>query len=269
MKTDDMIGGSEVASETSRSPASSVQATRPETPDSDTNIRLGAGYPEPYGANPADNAPGHFGAFEPLYVCLLHVRFEPDWRLTINHASYRYQGQQTPDARLAKAREIFTDKLGGNYQFGEQAMQDLGHVSYAWLLPDHQPDHPRDSTTFADFKFRSPTEIFIFLESPTVYTGVRERLLACTKYGSKPTPLHENYSFYGADSVPDSAMGALLRRGRMIRVRNYAKLRDGSSSDTQAQEYALNIHFKIPGGPAGLIPMVLDPDTGNGMGNEP
>ena len=271
MSNDESVDIVEVGTETSLSSAAAETHSASARTDADPEARYGAGWHDPWGANPADNAPESHGTFNPLYICLLHIGFDPDWRLKINHASYRYRGEQTPTKRLEKALGIFTDKILGSYEFGDQSMQDLGHVSYIWQYPGHQPGRTRDSTGFADFKFRSPTEIFIFLESQTVYVGPKERLFACTKYGhSRPTTqMDKNYSFYGADIVPDADLGQLQGSGRLIRVQNYAKLVNGDSTDTADQYYALNIHLKVPGGPAGLIPIIIDPDTGNGTGNEP
>jgi hypothetical protein len=80
----------------------------------------------------------------------------------------------------------------------------------------------------------------------------------------------KNYSFFNARAVDTFAMSRKLdAKGKMIRVENYACNEDGADINVPNQRYSMNIYFAVDAGPTGPVTLVVDPDTGNGTGNEP
>ncbi|MCW3845693.1 hypothetical protein OF829_00465 [Sphingomonas sp. LB-2] len=199
----------------------------------------------------------------------MHIGFGPNWTLTVNHASF--PGKLDKPARVARAVEIFETKFskpgGGSYEFQDPTMG--GYGPYPWQKTYHQPHRNVDSTTFDDLLFANRTEIFIFIEHPQVVLFPKEKMLVPTTFASDgTTKTDSNESFFGAEHVTDAELKGLLGKGKMMRLENYVAKANGSKIKTPPEKYSLNIGFTIPSG-LGPMMVVVDPDTGNGMGYEP
>lgn len=233
-----------------------------------------------YGANPRLGPPdinaSHWKTFEPEYIALLYIGFKSDQSMIINHASFKFKGND--DERRDRAIALFDKIADKNITFAKLQNGDEPRPGYGGAL---------DFTDFKHFGFKSKTEIFILLHQvglgKTTFGLDEEQLLsfgtrlleteqlddgAGGKY-EEHIRADENYSFFNAASVPADKISKIAPNlfGALIRVRNYVTNEHGPIVNT-SRKYALNIHYNVPG-PTDRIPMVIDPDTGNGTGNEP
>ena len=231
-----------------------------------------------WGFNPAIDVPTGGGAnyppFKPKYISLLYLGLKSDWSIVTNHASYPVAQNTTDAQRLTKAVAAFKNVVGGRKRFRD---------SPGGLYQRTNGD--LDSVAFDTFRFKSQNEIFIFLDQVDLPGGANTRLLLDAKrvlsFGPRlqvkdaqgnHMPAQENFSFFNAAAVDLQPYLADLGGripGALMRVRNYMTNENGAAIVIADQGYAMNIHFSVPG-PGGIpIPMIIDPDTGNGTGNEP
>jgi hypothetical protein len=201
--------------------------------------------------------------FEAPYICVLHINFSEPWRMQVNYASFPMGNDFSDTGRQTKALDILREKLG--IPNGSR----IEHFSDLKKIPTYNGSDHRD---FSKFGFKSQHELFVFFESPNVQFA--DTLVVFTKVDPNhpDIPYHQNFSFVNATEVTKGDMGNLYSRGRMFRMRNYVQDEDGHPIDASKKEkrrYGMNIHFKIPGANNDLVPIVIDPDTGNGAGNEP
>lgn len=214
--------------------------------------------PHGYDANTEPN-----GGFFPYilrapYICVIHINFLAPWKIWINYASFSMNGVYTDEARLAKAKKVLLERLDPD-----------NPVTRFSKLRFNRPYNGRDRIDFTKFGFRKKHELFFFFENPNISLD-KNWLAVFTKLSNQhPTAYNdENYSFIYARIVSEIDLGPeLYSRGRMFRMRNYAQ--DEHGNPATAEEYSMNIHFKIPCGGNEWVPMVIDPDTGNGAGHEP
>lgn len=225
---------------------------------------------DPWGADPHDSHPSggqnKYPAFAPNHIALLYLGLGSDWKIRVNQASYVLDGIDP----LAKALSIFkalTKTPGRRFKDLET---ELG-------FPPHKRTKTNigqvDSESFADFKFASQNEIFIFLHHPDVELDPA-LLISFTGLTQNGEQAAFNYSFFNAAPVTENELGDLNQIGKMIRLRNYVSKRHGEKITEENIPYSMNIHFTVPGvtalgTAAARMPMVFDPETGNGTGNEP
>ena len=243
--------------------AACSNARQPDAPPDKkpTDIR---GYPENYGDNPNIARAGDFPV---NYIGIIDIRARGGWKIAINHAAFPSTDlggkPLSEDAKLEKAIRIIQAK-GANGRF-----RDLKGD----LAPCPRSGGVLDGDNFdGRLGFKSKNELFIFIEGQGVEL-TQGALLSFTPLGSDLKPRDPNYSFYNASSVDPATLAAAKLSGRMIRVRNYMQDKNGkpigSNHQTKSQRYSMNIHFTVPGEGGTAIPMIIDPDTGNGQGSEP
>jgi hypothetical protein len=224
------------------------------------------GFPETYGDDP------HEPRTEPFpveFIGVVYIGAGKGWELTVNHAAFRVETSDNDAQRLAKAIKVL-EARGGNGRFKD--------------LKDDLAPHPRknknpsmpdvlDSDNFDKyFGFKSKNELFIFIDGDVELTD--NALISFTPYNHERGKRDPNYAFYGARKIDATKLGKL--KGRMISVRNYMTLKGGEpiseaahNEKDRSQTYSMNIHFTVPGSGTMRVPIVIDPDTGNGQGNEP
>jgi hypothetical protein len=204
--------------------------------------------------SPAD---GFAEPFNAPFIRIIHINFASPWTLSVNHASFPAGGNTDP-ARLKKVQDVFAERFDPT----------KNHTRFSQLT-QHRPHQGRDWTDFDTFGFKSQHELFFFFESPLI----RLQQNPLVVFSALPTtaggdPIAENYSFVAAKIVEETEMGsALYARGRMFRMRNYVQGQGGTP--ITKERYSMNIHFDLPCGTNKWVPMVIDPDTGNGTGHEP
>lgn len=232
-----------------------------------------------WGENPHDDHPTglnqHYPAFTPNYIAALYLGLYPNWTVRVNHASYSLPGADSA-ARLAKAASVLNDivtSANPNARFRDfQATQN----------PYRRVDNQQyDSVNFEKFRFWHQNEIFIYLHQVGLQAGQATGLtldpkmlisfgarLQETDANGNHLPAEMNYSFFNARTVP-TGVAAVDQVGKLIRIENFTTDEYGDWVTAVDQSYSMNVHFTIPGNDGISIPMVFDPDTGNGTGNEP
>lgn len=232
-----------------------------------------------WGENPHDNPPTgrlqHYPAFRPDHIAVLYLGLYPNWTVRVNHASYAMPGAD-PAARLAKAASVLNDiviSANPNARFRDfQATQN----------PYQRADNQQyDSVNFDLFRFWHQNEIFVYLHQAGLQanqiTGITLDPKLLVSFGSRlqktdangnHLPAEMNYSFFNTRTEP-TGVATVDQAGKLIRIENFTTQEYGNPIDAVDQSYSMNIHFTIPGNDGISIPMVFDPDTGNGTGNEP
>ncbi|HEY5721911.1 MAG TPA: hypothetical protein VIT45_06280 [Allosphingosinicella sp.] len=223
---------------------------------------------EHYGRDPHDvtpDDPDNWEAFNPSYIAILYLKLASNWELAVNHACFTLPANSTDLSRRIKAVQILTAK--GTKNLGHDDL--LGYGTYPYRLPhaNHQPGKVRDSEWFNDFNFATQNELFIYIDNANILLEPGD-LIAFKLFGIGSTPKYPNYSYFNAREVPQTESGL---PGKLIRVKNYMTKEDGTliSSVNENRWYSMNIKFRVRAGSAGLITMLIDPDTGNGQGHEP
>lgn len=220
-----------------------------------------------WGENPHRPPPSTWEEFSPNYIAILHVGLTRGWDIEINHACFTTSDPNNEGGRLLKAVAILEDKVGSGKPLGELDTKKWGTYQHTLANAGHDPNRPYDSGWFQDFNFATQNELFIYLDDPEVRLE-DDNLIGFKPLGNAPRPKDFNHSYFYAREVPERDLPNLT--GKMIRVRNYATKEDGTLIGAHDnRNYSIDIKFRVPGGSAGMIMMIIDPDTGNGQGNEP
>lgn len=212
-------------------------------------------------------------SFAPAYITVIRIDSPGAWRISANHASFAIDdpAQNTPDARLAQALRILKKVIpggGGN----RKKLSDLrpGQPNAEAKLYQRS-DGTFDRDDFVDLNFASQHEIFVYYDSADV-TLDNDLLISFGPALSNGNPAAGNDSFF-VSRVDDSQLDGPLK-GKLIRIENYNTIFDGSTftprpnnDASKAAKYSLSYHVTLPGRQP--LPIVIDPDTGNGMGGQP
>lgn len=257
--------------------ASAVLASCGGTSPSDNKSTVGiAGPNNPYGINPhAPPAALTNVAFAPDYVTVIRIDSPGAWRFTANHASFGIDaGNNTPEARLAQALRILR-KTGPGKKLGTLRPGTPDGEDRIYRHPDHgnDPNAGYDRDDFRDFAFASQHELFVYYDNPDV-TLQAGNLLSFSHFLVNGTDRADENDSFVVERVPDAQLPASLK-GKLIRIKNYnaVKASDGTfrrrdpKVESDAARYSMNFHFTVPA--SRPIPMVLDPDVGNGYGGRP
>jgi hypothetical protein len=201
--------------------------------------------------------------FAPDYITLIHIDFVGRWTMSINHACYYYPGRNAGE-RLRRAIELFGVKRpasGRKKRFSE--------------LKDENKPYKRqgryDFDDFNEFGFASQHQIFFFFDNPNLKFD-DDWLISFAPASDIDEIMDENYSFFNAGLVQAWLHEGTTNAGWIVRVDNYYTDPKGQmiipTEEKPEFRYAMNLHFKIRT-TTGYIPMIIDPETGNGAGNEP
>ena len=208
-------------------------------------------------------------AFVPSYVTIIVVGSAGAWRFGANHASFAIDNpaDNTPSARLAQALRILKKVVPGRRKLSD--LQPGKPDAEAKLY--RRTDGTFDRDDFLDLGFNSQHEVFVYYDSADVILD-NDQLISFGATLSDGSPAASNDSFF-VSRVADAALNGPLK-GKLIRIENYNTIFDGSSFTprpnndvSKAVKYALNYHVTLPGRQP--LPIVIDPDTGNGMGSQP
>lgn len=143
---------------------------------------------------------------------------------------------------------------------------------------NYKPYKEKIYQNFAEFKFWNKQKLYVYLDNSNVSFNLNTPL-SFTKFGFRdniavgvPATKHPNYTFYNAivknndkllvvDNLFLDESGSMFPKGSMKITRlsiNFNLLMCKSTS--------ASCNYSTSGG---VIPIVIDPDTGNGLGNRP
>lgn len=222
------------------------------------------GIPAKYGHFAIEDAeliPKLRGKFKPNHISIVYVDFISPWMIEINHASWRYSSTD-PARRREKAVQILKLRTAGT-RFKNLAAP---HIPYRRV-----DNNKFETESFDKFGFATQSEIFIYFNHPDVELS-QYWPITFTPFSDLGYEREPNYSFFNAAVVPFNELDGLS--GRMMRVRNYVvdenydEIKANNANGNYNATYAMNLHFSMPG-TTEHVAMVIDPDTGNGVGHEP
>ena len=226
--------------------------------------------------------------FTPRYITLVRISAASgkNWALDVNHASLDASGLEQ-EGRESLVNEAF-DLLGKNSKW---RMKQLKGELKKQLYPREKPapssgsDPVIDIDGFDYLGSNSPVEIYIWVDlpesklieghyitfSPLSSEGQKKASFPYFKDPYKQQDISPNDSYF-ATKFSGSTSGR-----NVIQIRNYFKdydfkkeeFSDRSGDTLKPRAYGLNIHFAILDNKGKSVPMVIDPDTGNGSGWEP
>ena len=191
--------------------------------------------------------------FTPLHLCLVYLRLDAG-SLTAEHAYYKIAASKGDPAGFARST-LSKFKSDG---------WPVGVI--------------RSSKDFEEFKFGSQQILYFYIDNGPNVVFDPNYLITFTKYGAKegrpkwdnnknppvetkPKQMDPNNAFFNcAEVLPN-----MLTLENWFTTKNGKKFQDGD----KPEEYSMNIHLKIKTPSGKFIPLVIDPDTGNGAGNEP
>lgn len=206
-----------------------------------------------HGLDPNPNPPEGLGkpakmpAFAPSYITVVILALTPDGFYS-NHAFFEFSGDS--NGRLQKAHEIVASVYAKNMRTGLDKVKGAIRPSMDFVK--------------GSFNFHGQNEIFFFIEGKSV-SLLPDRFISFTPYGSDGKEVAKNYAFFDAAEAkaPAGVDGKMIRLANYFTDESQAKIKDDRT-------YSMNIHFVLPSaGGTAMIPMIIDPDTGNGQGSEP
>jgi hypothetical protein len=251
---------------------------------------------EPYGVEPNlanlpdQKVPDEFPEFKPDYITIVRISSRSEWGLTVNHASFEAK-YLNRDGRLKLANEII------NYiaQEGQKRMR-LKSASAKFKNHKRSAGKFKDETdiiSFAEFGSNQQVEIFVWLDdqspgNPATKGDVKidpKYLISFSPMTFENAKANPNDSFF-ARKIEIIDSNKIPLNGAFFAIENYFctfnektekyEVDEPQNSNDAPKMFAMNIHFTVPNTdeypqPDSLkrIPMVIDPDTGNGVGYEP
>ena len=205
-------------------------------------------------------------SFEPQYITLVKIESNGPWDISSNHASFDVKGMDETK-RKDLAGEIFKRFKSTKpiHKFGEL---QHGHTKEYGIKERKGGGYDRDD--FREFQFGHQHEIYIWFDSDKVSlvrpkTGPA-RLIAMSAARADGTPTAKNKSFYAGEYGANPTD----LKGPIIVVRNYFRdENEAPITDTKDLLYSMNIFFKAQNKQKAEMTIILDPDTGNGVGFDP
>lgn len=233
------------------------------------------GYCDVAGQSVRDLAPkvaGNVTAFAPRYICIVYVKFDPNWKLVVRRTYVSLTSTPSPAQVESTARQILARLAAGN-SYNQYDKPDidpihLGKQEIVIFYIDNPPDRIRFKHNPADTNNASSNKSY-------------DRTIRFVKFSASDNPvdIKENHAFFNIMKMNISKAGTSLKSDVAFRLDfwntdemgNAIKDVDPDDPDTHYL-YSMNIHLEIasPVSPTSdkWIPVILDPDTGN-MGAEP
>lgn len=206
------------------------------------------------------SAPGPSG-YAPEHFAIVHLRSEKPWNLRTIHAHFKYPTGLTETGRVQHATDILAEKLTkGVWSFTDTSYQpeldELGQTA--------------EYEYFRRFRFGSQHDIFVFFEHSQGDLRLREPFVIITDDLLGAGSREDNYSFYDTKDISMDSNNEVAIRGSIFLIRNHFKKKVGGNhtpinNNSDKFIYKLNLVYTAAGG----IEMIIDPDTGNGMGSQP
>lgn len=229
-----------------------------------------AGSKDPHGA-----APNNWDAFAPDYIHIIHIESPEPWQFRVNQAHFLVKSGVIDNAgRLSQCVEILEERLELLKTKPESRFYDLQKFKPVKRVKDGEwADYPNAD----NFGYANQHQIFIFIQGGALTFNPR-KLISFSSQRRDSLPGESNNSFFNAmlldkeDSNTNLNIGAkLAAAGRVIRLDNYLTKPNGKKLNSLSEKitYSLNFHYGQPTIGGRSVPMIFDPNTGNGAGNEP
>lgn len=223
-----------------------------------------------------NNPPEADRSYAPPFILIAHLQSKAPWHFSSNHAHFEVskflnEGEQNdPKSRLRIALDILAHKLENNLDRFKDT-QDTDEKKY--MPYDRGSGVLADEISFQKLGFRNQHDIYVFFESRDVGL-IDGNILYFKKKLSDGTDAKPNHAFKNARILNDDMIGpqsVVAKKGRMILIENHVKDSSGNSLSNKPQHrYSMNFVYLAPDpNNETVLPMIIDPDTGNGMGNNP
>jgi hypothetical protein len=218
--------------------------------------------------------------FKPNYVTLVRVTSGKGWEVSASHASF-WLGQVSDAERMDFAINTFArfrKDVGGLKkinQFRDMAQDRNTKIRERKGHDGHGNAHNNDvqALDFKDFRFGFQHEIFVWFDGADV--GLHSdkngnaHFIAIGPLLSTGETGTINKSFYARKGENTSTTGETIA-GPMIAIRNYHFNGLGKPvEEGKEHSYAISIYFTVPSSNGQRMLLLLDPDTGNGVGYDP
>ncbi len=232
------------------------------------------GYCDAAGQSVRDLKPDKFGGVTqcvPKYICIVYVRFEPSIGLNVRCTYVPLTTNPTPAEVISKVRPVLhrLATTGTHNQFDKEDIEliHLGSQQIVVIYIDNDPNKIRFHYNPADFNGPNNNHSF-------------DRTIRFVPFSSKgPTFLvRDNHAFFNIMKMDIVTTGTSLRSPVAFRLDYWntdelGRAVTNVTSDPKTQFlYSMNIHLEmaspVSSGPQKWVPVILDPDTGNG-GSEP
>ncbi len=239
---------------------------------------------EPNAANlPNNSMPDIFPAFAPKYITIVRISARKAWGLTVNHASFKVTGTTRTD-REKLATDIIADiSKGGGQRKRLGAADPAKFTHHVRLGGNHKGSN--ELVSFTEFGANQQTEIFIWLDSDSSNSGSKagdiqtdgKYLISFSPMTSAGAPALPNDSFLARQvTLPNVSDPVIGIENYFCSFDNVTKKFVVDNPGISPKLFSMNIHFTVADDDDKLdqysdkrIPIVIDPDTGNGVGFEP
>lgn len=231
-----------------------------------------------HGDNPAKKVPydGVFGNF-----AMVFLQLDANGKLQVRHAYFETK-ETSLEGVNAEVHKILTRRLPKN-DWTSPTDPELGPAPI-----------PGEGTTngivndFRNFYFGAPMRVYVYSALPSMQFDANWPVVF-SKYGgsdwanpdgSKWKKRDKNNTFYNAQllALPASDGMPAIDKGQLIYVENHFKDRSGQpikppkpapKPAIKVNDLSVNFNMLWESAAGGRIPVIIDPDTGNGMGSPP
>ncbi|HEV7232656.1 MAG TPA: hypothetical protein VGN36_00325 [Sphingorhabdus sp.] len=226
--------------------------------------------------------------FEPRYITAIYLKFGAKGNKHAMIARHGYAELPDDPANPGKP----TKDQGVIQALAEQELAEAQNPKGPWKRPNDKPNKKwRREDDLEKLDFDSQNILFILLDNDAdeyrfddriekgtgdATTGTRANLVRFTHYAGQPyaneieySVVEPNNAFVNARLIDALATGPFKGR-RILRLENWFVDKDGMPIKPWAKLlYSMNLHLLATTAGGKIIPLIIDPDTGNGMGNNP
>lgn len=231
------------------------------------------GFDPPFGEDPNPPAVAPAEVFAPLALTLVRITSAANFGLDINYTSIK-----SADGAAFSTTDSEREKIAAKWF--KKLVKVGGRKKFREIADDVEKLHrfrngARDVENFENFGSNGKSEFYFWIDSTQVEFVKRKKanpgdperfhLVSFSQFLSDDGAAKPNKSFFAR---PVNGTGL---PGLVFAVRNFFRGEDGKdmTPGQTAVKHAMNLHFKAKANGNLWIPMVIDPDTGNGVGYEP
>jgi hypothetical protein len=228
---------------------------------------------KPHGKPPKEPYPfaGQAGypTYEPGHFMLIYVASTKPWQIFANHAVFAYKSK-VPKERMKQVIDLLELKKPNPLKPFSQLSSDVADG----LWPGQTTPAKRDHLFFKNLGFGSQHDIFIYFDhkldatdpdkDEILFDQTLANFITFSEHKFSGSGAAENHAFYNLRKVSKSAM-APIKEGTLFSMENWFTAQDGKTIPAGFDaSYKTNFLYFTNG-----IPMLIDPDTGNGTSWQP